>query len=198
VIKAHGGAAVVQDPKEALYAGMPASALAHVAVDAVVPSGLIASTVAAMVSGGEVPPGAAPSSGPGDDPPGGEQVTTVCPECGGVLSERVESGMTQWECRVGHRYSPDSLADAQAQGVEAALWAAVRALEDRQVLLARMADQAEARGQPRSARSFRRRADAAAEHADHVRVALMRAAATTLRTIEHDDSVSAGEEESAA
>jgi two-component system chemotaxis response regulator CheB len=197
VIKACGGAAVVQDPKEALYAGMPASAIAHVAVDAVVPSALIASTVAAMVNGGEGPTGAAPAAGQDDDPPRGEQVTTICPECGGVLSERVESGMTQWECRVGHRYSPDSLADAQAQGVEAALWAAIRALEDRQVLLARMADQAEARGQPRSGRSFRRRANAAGAHAEQVRTALMRAAATTLRTIEHDDSTSS-EEESAA
>jgi two-component system CheB/CheR fusion protein len=37
----------------------------------------------------------------------------------------------QWECRVGHRYSPESLADAQAGDVEAALWAGIRALEDR-------------------------------------------------------------------
>jgi two-component system chemotaxis response regulator CheB len=106
--------------------------------------------------------------------------------------------MTQWECRVGHRYSPDSLADAQAAGVEAALWAAVRALEDRELLLARMADQAEARGQPRSARSFRQRAAAAAEHAQQVRAALARAAATTLRTMEHDGSGVTEDEESAA
>jgi two-component system, chemotaxis family, protein-glutamate methylesterase/glutaminase len=29
-IKANGGATIVQDPKEAMYAGMPASAIAHV------------------------------------------------------------------------------------------------------------------------------------------------------------------------
>src|SRR5205823_12924035 len=98
-----------------------------------------ASTVAAMVNGDEVPPGAAAPADPAGGPPPGEQVITVCPECGGVLSERLAGGMTQWGCRVGHRYSPDSLADAQAEGVEAALWAAVRALEDRELLLRRMA-----------------------------------------------------------
>ena len=70
---------------------------------------------------------------------------SICPECGGVLSEHTEAGLTQWRCRVGHRYSPESLADAQAEDVEAALWAAVRALEDRQALLERMAAQ---RGRP--------------------------------------------------
>lgn len=198
VIKACGGAAVVQDPKEALYAGMPSSAIAHVHVDAVVPSSLIGSTVAAMVNGSATPPGAAPPDGAGDDSPRTEQVTTVCPECGGVLRERTAGGMTQWECRVGHRYSPDSLADAQAQGVEAALWAAIRALEDRELLLTRMADQAQSRGQPRSSRSFRRRADAAAEQAQQVRRALTDAAATTLRTIEHDDADGSSEEEESA
>jgi two-component system chemotaxis response regulator CheB len=50
-IKASGGAAIVQDPDEAMYSGMPANALAHVAVDAVVPSALVAQTVSAMVRG---------------------------------------------------------------------------------------------------------------------------------------------------
>ena len=56
-IKASGGATIVQDPKEAMYAGMPASAIANVAVDAIVPSELVASTIAAMVKGEDPPPG---------------------------------------------------------------------------------------------------------------------------------------------
>jgi len=51
VIKAEGGAAVVQDPRDALYPGMPASALSLVAVDAVVPAALIAEIVTAIVRG---------------------------------------------------------------------------------------------------------------------------------------------------
>lgn len=106
-----------------------------------------------------------------------------------MLTERVEGGMTQWRCRVGHRYSPDTLADAQAEGIEAALWAAVRALEDREALLRRMAGQARARSQHRSARGFQAKAKAAAEHADQVRDALRRAAATTLRSVDVPDDL---------
>jgi two-component system chemotaxis response regulator CheB len=185
VIKARGGAAIVQDPEEALYAGMPANAIAHVAVDAIVPSTLVASTIAAMVSGEDLPPGTRRSE-LADTEPGDGRLTTVCPECGGVLTERLEGGMTQWRCRVGHRYSPDSLADSQAEGVEAALWAAIRALEDRERLLTRLADHAHARGGERSARAFRKRGQAAGQNAQIVRDALGRAAATTLRTVDYD------------
>lgn len=45
LIKARGGAAVVQDPDEAMYAGMPTSALENLLVDAVVPSELIGETI---------------------------------------------------------------------------------------------------------------------------------------------------------
>jgi two-component system chemotaxis response regulator CheB len=119
--------------------------------------------------------------------PPGEQVTAVCPECGGVLSERAEAGMLQWECRVGHRYSPDTLIDAQADDVEGALWAAIRVLADRAALLQRMAQQAEKRGQPRSARRFRRQAQSASEQAEIVRQALAGAAKTTLRRVTDTD-----------
>jgi two-component system, chemotaxis family, protein-glutamate methylesterase/glutaminase len=186
LIKASGGATIVQDPKEAMYAGMPASAIANVAVDAIVPSELIASTIAAMVKGEDPPPGAS-SEDPDPDPPAGEKVNAVCPECGGVLSERAEAGVLQWECRIGHRYSPDTLIDAQADSVEGALWAAIRALADRGALLGRMAQQAEERGQHRSGRRFRRQSQAASDQADVVRQALTGAAGTALRRVSDSD-----------
>jgi two-component system chemotaxis response regulator CheB len=150
-----------------------------VAVDAVVPSELVAQTIVAMVRG-EDPPPSAKQSRPEVDPASGDPVTSVCPECGGVLSERSEAGVMVWECRVGHRYSPESLADAQADSVEAALWAAIRVLEDRSRLLERMADQFDRSGQKRSARSFRRRAASARDQAQIVRGALEDAALSTL------------------
>lgn len=195
VIKAGGGAAVVQDPKEAMYAGMPRSALASVEVDAVVSSEKVAEVLVAMVNGSSLPP----DTDPPDDPPGDDlgadpsdedpaesPVTTICPECGGVLSERHEAGVVRWECRVGHRYSPDSLLNAQADDVEAAMWSAVRALEDRRILLERMAKQFDAQGQPISARSVRRRAGEAARQALLVRETLASAALTSLREMGRD------------
>lgn len=200
-IKANGGSAIVQDPGEALYPGMPANAIANVSVDTVVPSDRIADAIVKMVNG-EHPiddppeggdPGSGPSGGPaghppavGDPPAVGEPVTSVCPDCGGVLTEDREAGVMQWRCRVGHRYSSESLVDAQADLVEEALWAAIRALEDRRALLSRMSAQFESGGQHRSARWFERSALQAARQAQAVRAALATAAATTLRRVDDD------------
>lgn len=197
VIKANGGVAIVQDPDEALYGGMPASAIANAPVDAIVPSGQIADTIAAMVKGEDPPPpGNSGDADPG--PPSSEGVVAVCPDCGGVLTERREAGMLQWQCRVGHRYSPDALIDAQAEDVEGALWAAIRALADREALLKRMAGQAEQRGQARSAHRFLRLSHDAAEQIEIVRQALTRAAGTTLRRVGEVEAERPGEEEGAA
>lgn len=170
-IKAQGGATIVQDPAEALYPGMPASALAHAAADAVVPSELVADTIVAIVKGDDLPP-AAKQSEPAVDPSSGEPAVTLCPDCGGVLSERREAGVALWECRVGHRYSPEGLVDAQAVSLESALWAAIHALEDRSRLLERLAEQYQPMGQ-RSARSFRQRAREAHQQARIMREAVM-------------------------
>jgi two-component system, chemotaxis family, protein-glutamate methylesterase/glutaminase len=194
LIKACGGTAIVQDPAEAMYAGMPGSAVTHVSVDTVAPSSQIAKSIVQAVR--DAPPqhlsGAGVSSHialPGDP------VTSICPECGGVLTEHRDAGMTQWRCRVGHRYSPHSLADAQADDVEAALWAAVRALADRHMLLDRLAAQLESRNQERSARSFRQRAAEAAEQAEIVRRALVNAASGSLRRVADDDQAEPAVEE---
>jgi two-component system chemotaxis response regulator CheB len=192
-IKAAGGAAVVQDPDDALYSGMPANALAQVAADAVVPSAEIAQTITAIVKGDEVSVGANQNElrgGAGGD----RELTSVCPECGGVLTEENHGGTVQWGCHVGHRYSPRSLADAQGDRVEMALWTAVRMLRDRSALLDRMAEHAEARQQPRSARRFRSQARDAGDQADLVLEALSQATATTLRSVagnEEDEAVGA-------
>lgn len=105
----------MQDPQEAMFADMPANAIAHVAVDAIVPSTRVASTIAAMVRGEDPPPEAGPED-PTPAPSEGAEVALVCPECGGVLSERATAGLLQWECRVGHRYSPEALIVRQALG----------------------------------------------------------------------------------
>jgi two-component system chemotaxis response regulator CheB len=187
-VKARGGATIVQDPAEALYAGMPATALAHVSVDAIVPSELVADTIVAMVKGEHQPPAATQNRLHEDHSPDDPAAVSVCPDCGGVLSERIEAGVPVWECRVGHRYSAEGFADAQAGGIESALWAAIRALEDRERLLDQMADRCESRGQTRSARSFRRRAGAAKEQAGLVRQALTRATELSLSRPDDDES----------
>jgi two-component system chemotaxis response regulator CheB len=194
VIKACGGVAVVQDPDSALYPGMPASAIAHVAVDAVVAVERIASTIVAMVSGDAPPPPPArddPGRGPERSP---DPRIQVCPECGGVLTEHEEAGTVLWSCRVGHRYSVETLVDAQASDVEAALWTAVRALEDRALLLRRLSEQQSRRHQPRSAGRFRGRAEDAEAQAQLIRNTIAAAGPTSLAPVAGDDD-SGGETE---
>jgi two-component system chemotaxis response regulator CheB len=143
-----------------------------------------------MVTGHDEDPDRIPPEGglPVDEPSSGDDSSvTICPECGGVLTEHREAGAIQWRCRVGHRYSPDTLVDIQAVDVEAALWTAVRALQDRTVLLDRLSTQMEERGQTRSALGFRQRARDAQEQADLVRRALTQAARGTLSAVPDDD-----------
>jgi two-component system, chemotaxis family, protein-glutamate methylesterase/glutaminase len=180
IIKANGGVALVQDPEEALHPGMPQSAIDNVAVDAILPSRDLPAAIVDAAWGGRPP--SSPSSAPGVIP--GKPLTIVCPECGGVLSERTEAGVSRWECHVGHLYSPSSLNVAQGTEVERALWTALRMFRDRAALLRRMAEQAGGRGQGRFAESLRNRATEADEHGDSVMAVLQESTPTALAAVD--------------
>lgn len=64
----------------------------------------------------------------------------ACPECHGVLWELREGNLTQFRCRVGHTYTTDSLVVELSEASEAALWAALRALEEKAAMQRRIAD----------------------------------------------------------
>jgi two-component system chemotaxis response regulator CheB len=152
-IKRAGGVAVAQDPEEALYEGMPRNAIEHVDVDAV----LRVDDIAAWLQGSAFEARAEPHP-PGDDlvdaDPPGDGTRFTCPDCGGVLFEHVEGTLVRFACSVGHAYSIEALAGGQGHELENALWAAVRALEDRAVLLGRLAERARGSRQQRSAVTF--------------------------------------------
>ena len=183
IIKSHGGVAVVQDPEDALYPGMPSSAISQVAVDAIAPAALVADAIAALVNGTPLPDDVRASDPTVGPPSVVKQLTLVCPECGGVLSERREESVLQWSCHVGHLYSFDSLAEAQGGAVEAALWTALRSLEDRAALMRRLAEHSELQGRPRSSEMFGRQAEHAQRQADLVRAVVRGAAAAAQRAV---------------
>jgi two-component system chemotaxis response regulator CheB len=158
-LKQHGGAAIVQDPADALYPGMPESAIANVQVDRVEPVSRIADAICAMLDeplnpGEQGADAASGAEANGDAPdltelppqenelPDGDPTPLTCPECGGVLHESGEGPLTRFSCQVGHIYSPESLANGQADALEGALWGALRSLEERADLLRRMARRA--------------------------------------------------------
>lgn len=95
-----------------------------------------------------------------------------CPDCAGVLREHEEQGAAHYECQVGHRFSEQTILDAQADGVESALWMAVRALEERVQLAERLAERFRDRGHTHSADRLSRDAHEAALRAEIVRRAI--------------------------
>lgn len=169
-IKANGGRALVQDPAEALYGGMPESAMTHLAVDGVLPVAGLARWLARAAGGEEIeksspPPSLLRRTSFTGDAPSAEGTRFSCPDCGGGIYEVSETGVTRLQCSVGHAYSPESFTAEHGRELERALSTASRTLDDRAVLLERMAVRAKGNGQPRSAADFERQAHAAREHA---------------------------------
>ncbi len=177
-IKQRGGAAVVQDPDEALYPGMPRSAIDHVDVDAVLALADMAQWLADHDRDDPPPPGGATMPDPPTPPLGqgpredADGTRYTCPDCGGVLFEQSEGGLTRFRCSVGHVFSTESLAVEQARHLEGAMWTAVHALEDRAELLQQMARSSDRTERPRSARAFESQATDLLRRAGIVRDAI--------------------------
>jgi len=96
----------------------------------------------------------------------------ACPECGGILTNDGAPGVPRFICRTGHSFSADSLLQGQAEGIEAALWAALRTLEERCDLANRMARSARERGHTLSEQHFERVVAESTERARLIRAAL--------------------------
>jgi two-component system chemotaxis response regulator CheB len=179
-IKQRGGTALVQDPDTALYQGMPRSAIEHAAVDHVLPVEQLSELVTIMatrpvdleVSVSQEPNGETLTDevdiADRQTQPGVPS-TMACPECHGVLWQTNEEELVQFRCRVGHAYSAEALLVHQSEQLEAALWTALRALEEHSALARRLAARAEARGHRHSASSFTEQAMDAEHQASVIR-----------------------------
>jgi len=189
-VKQMGGTAVAQAPSDALYTGMPQSAIDHVPVDYTLPaaqmSALLVRLATAPVPAGNPghhhPPAdldqeadmaeLEPTAVHADHKPGNPSVF-ACPECGGTLWEMHDHDLVRYRCRVGHAYSAESLLAEKSQSLEAALWTALRALEEQAALSRRMIERAVTQGRNTAANSYRGKAAEAESHAEVIRRALL-------------------------
>jgi two-component system chemotaxis response regulator CheB len=167
-VKQRGGIAIVQDPADALFPGMPLNALRQAEVDHRLPVAEIGPLLDRL---------ARASLEEESEPPmpeeekveieltelsleaiGGDHPGTPsgfgCPDCGGALWEIRGGDLVRFRCRVGHAWSAQSLLGRQSDALEEALWVALRALEERATLASRLADRMRQRGILRSAARY--------------------------------------------
>jgi two-component system, chemotaxis family, protein-glutamate methylesterase/glutaminase len=185
-IKSRGGVAVVQKPADALYPGMPGNALEHVQVDHVLAAASMGKLLTRLVAD---LPDAAREPAPAEmraevemegfsleafesNHPGRPSGLS-CPDCNGVLWQIKDGGLERYRCRVGHAWSPESLLIQQSEALEAALWVALRSLEERAALSSRLAEPARRRGHSITATRFEEQAAEAQQAARLVRDLLL-------------------------
>jgi|SRR5215510_2306774 len=182
-IKRLGGAAVIQDPREALFSSMPANAARHVAIDYCVPIAEMGSLLTQLADS-PLPGVAHPETPPALEvevdiskernpiEAGIQQLgapsSIACPECHGVLLQVVDEGLLRFRCHTGHAYSVETLIAAISEGIEATLWQGVRSLEEAQILLKQMAEHV-SRHDEAAKRDLMARSKAAGTDAEAVR-----------------------------
>ena len=167
-IKAAGGIAIVQDPAEASFPSMPASAIQNVDVDRVLPIREMPGALLELVHA-QIPEGVERMPNHKNIEPdiaevGSEALVTgelpypptalTCPECGGALWELKNGKLLRFRCHVGHAYTAESLVSEQGNALEAAMWTALRALEESAALRRRMAERARKGNFPAMAKQY--------------------------------------------
>lgn len=182
-VKSRGGTAIVQDPEDALHAGMPTNAIAASNPDLVLPVSAIPAALVDLV-GAEVPDPPVMDADPlgeeiamarmdatamaASDRPG-HPAGLSCPDCHGPLYTIDEHGYVRYRCRVGHAWSAQSLLAKNDSALESALWMGLRSLEEKAALAGDMGKRAAQRGQPLAAGRFSQLADEAHDAAELIR-----------------------------
>ncbi|UUX95052.1 chemotaxis protein CheB [Aquabacterium sp. J223] len=178
-----GGLTVVQDPDDAAEPSMPRAALRALGrPDHLVRLDDLPDLLARLVCEPAPPqreqPGAweqeQRASLPGPQAlqalqSAGRPTPLVCPECRGTLYEIHRSRPPRFRCHTGHAYSLHSLGSAQHQSTEDALFAAMRALQDKAEVLRRLAELDRLAGDPARAEACDAEAERVLQQAEALR-----------------------------
>jgi two-component system, chemotaxis family, protein-glutamate methylesterase/glutaminase len=185
-IKRGGGIALVQAPSDCEAPEMPSAALEATPVDLSAPRHDLPAAVLRFVS--EAPGPAREvtrdilldveiaAGNPVDhdrlravaDP-----ATITCPDCGGVLSEIREDRPLRFRCQVGHAFTDKTLLEYQEGLVDEAMRVALRIIEERAALVAKMGREARQAGRMSLAEMHDEKAVEYKEQADILRKAIL-------------------------
>lgn len=189
-VKMRDGVAVVQHPDDAMYSGMPRSAIANVDdIDHILPLSEIPDALVVLAN---TPVSAEPEKPVSqemeieselagmnmtvlnqDERPG-KPSSFACPDCGGTLWDLSEGDLLRFRCRTGHAFSSETLLAKQSDALEDALWIALRALEEKSSLSRRMAQRMGDRNQTLSAKRLEQEAQDAQQQAALIRDVLLK------------------------
>ena len=207
-VHAAGGTVLVQDPAECAYPGMPTAALAAVPGAEVMPLDRIAARIVELLAtplAGVAPAAASREFVPLIPPPvemeepridgsahRGTPSGFTCPECHGGVFELDVAGTQQYRCRVGHAFTAEVLLAEQGASVEAALWTALRALEDSAEMAERLERRARQRGNALAAEAQARAGVTYGQRARAVRALLRAGTGAEVRGIDGPGQVAPG------
>jgi two-component system, chemotaxis family, protein-glutamate methylesterase/glutaminase len=170
-VGAAGGLTLVQDPEEAAFPGMPSAAIEDASPQFVGPVAMLADRICDWLAGlPDIPlenvmrpADPVQAANPGDLTP------LTCPECGGTLWHHDDYGTQRYRCRVGHTFSADSLLLGKQAAVEAALWAAIVALDERADLVRHVVKRLQSNGRTSQVARYRQDIEAAEHRAETLR-----------------------------
>jgi two-component system chemotaxis response regulator CheB len=176
-ICAAGGVGIVQEPDDAVVVSMPSNAIRRARPDHLAPAKGLAELIIRAVEEPAHNGARKKSRGGGRAVFGtvaandveGEVTGLICPECHGGIW--LENGLeyTTFRCRVGHAFSPETFFEEQAENVEAALWAAVRSLEEQASFANVMAVRAKRGNDKRARGRYERHRQLTSAHAETLR-----------------------------
>lgn len=152
-IKDAGGLAIVQDPDDAEVPSMPRAALRRIDVDHCLELASIGPCLAQLARSPSIQ--GSPEVNRSTDieteiadgadarKAGVEQLGKpsifACPHCHGVLLQ-LEEPPLRFRCHTGHAYTLETLAHALGLSADSALWIALRALQERDMILEKLAE----------------------------------------------------------
>lgn len=181
-IRRSGGTLVVQDPTEAEFPDMPLSVLQNMEVDYNIPIAKMGAVLEEKTRGERPPETHVPEDiameaiiservainietlqelGPKSD--------FSCPDCGGGLYHTNVGGVPHYRCHVGHSYTEGDLLFTMTKSLEGTLWVALRMMEERRLLLKKMAAEETAKGWTHSAAQKREREGEMRRHIERLK-----------------------------
>jgi len=182
-----GGTTVVQDPEDAAYAEMPATALQKGAVDHIATLAAMPALLSDLVH----EPAGVKTEAPENLQHEVEMARTgkstiglmdkisrrsfvTCPECDGVMWEIEDGGTLRYRCHVGHAFSADLVNIALEDSVSRALTVALRSFDERAEIARNLEVQAQRKERPSSAEMWRERIAELNAEAEIIRDAIKR------------------------